>query len=705
MKKTFIILTSMAVLFVISPDLFSQVPGFLSPLEYDKHICVSHEACRKYHNHEFFQAKGEPLIRNYDVIRYDLYLDWYETLLYGKHDSAFFGGVQTVLIKLDSNDVKRVEFDAVDMVIDSVSAGEIRLLGFNYDGRILSVNFSEAQKIDEEISIAIYFRVMRDYNWGFNVYQKGELDMWGRTYDIKENIAYTFGQPEVSRYWMPCNDHPHDKALSSIAIRVPYEYTALSNGWLDSIVHSEYQEYKIFYYNSREPISTYLMVAVASVYKHFSDEYLRITDPGDRVPINYYVWQSDYDGDFSQGSPYDAKRSLQLNPEMLRLFSGTFGEFPYDRYGIVAIEPVWYGGMEHPNMVTINRQWLRGQGEIGLAHEAAHQWIGNLITCETWQDIWINEGGASWCEAIWYEYRHQDSNQYRFLISNHGRHYLNHPQSWRVAVWGIPSDSVFIHSRVSYSKAAFIYNMLHYYFGRENFFAFMRQLMADNHFGTVSTKKFEDALADYFSDDESFVREFFRNWLYSPGHPTYRIEYDISPKDEGTYGITLEISQVHNNANYPEVYISRVPLLFYKDGEVLARYYYLHNKRTHSITYGTHFIPDSVVIDRSEVLYHLQPGMTSVRSGLSGLTGLLLSPNPVQAGSNIGLEFELLHSTNTLIRMYDDLGRIVLEQDGGYLEYGKYNIQIPAMGISSGAYTIIVVAGERILSGRVIIAN
>ena len=179
------------------------------------------------------------------------------------------------------------------------------------------------------------------------------------------------------------------------------------------------------------------------------------------------VWQVDYDGDFTKGDAYDAKNSLLLNPDMLKLFSELFIEFPYDSYGIVAIEPVWYGGMEQPNMVTINRVWLKGIAEIGLAHEVAHQWIGNLITCATWQDIWINEGGASWCEALWLEHRNDDPYSYRFLISNHARHYLNNKIAHYVTPYGISTDSVFIHGVVIYSKAGFIYNMLHYYFGRE----------------------------------------------------------------------------------------------------------------------------------------------------------------------------------------------------------------------------------------------
>ncbi len=705
MKNNIRVLVLAAVFSLISPDLFSQVPGFLLPDDYGKHICVSHELCRKYHNYGLFQAKGEPLRRNYNVVRYDLYLDWYETLLHGGPENAIFWGIQTVQIEFDSNDVSSVEFDAVDMKIDSVMDGKGSSLDFTYAGGKLSVKLIEVGNIGNVAVVQIYYSVARNYNWGFNVYQKGEYEVFGRKHNIEENIAYTFGQPEVSRYWMPCNDHPHDKALSSIAIRVPYEYTALANGRIDSVLYSEHAEYKTYYYSSHEPISTYLMVAVASVYKHFSDEYIRVSDSLQRVPINYYVWQSDYDGDFTKGSLHDAKRSLSLNPAMLSLFSGYFGEFPYESYGIVAIEPVWYGGMEHPNMVTINRQWLRGYGEIGLAHEVAHQWIGNMITCATWQDIWINEGGASWCEALWYEYRHKDSSQYRFLISNHARHYLNHPASWRVPVWGIASDSVFIHSRVSYSKSAFIYNMLHYYFGREHFFAFLRDFMAENYFGAVTTKNFEDALVKYFPDEEAFIGEFFRDWVYSPGHPTYRVDYDVSPIDGGSYNLRFNISQVHEANSVPDVYISRVPLLFYKDEKIVEKYFYLHDKRRHEFDVEIGFVPDSVVIDRSEVLYRLVPGMTSIRTELAGAPGLVLLPNPVYAGAGIGVEFEVARSSSVGIWLFDELGRVVLEFSMGFLEEGNYRYTLPSQGIASGVYNVVVSAGELILTGRVVLAD
>jgi aminopeptidase N len=703
---------SLSIIFIaflgVSVDTKGQIPDYLTPFNENKHICT--DACAKYHNHLNFQSEDEMTTLNYDVLRYDLYLDWWDLLLFGKNDSIFFSATQTIQLQITEDDTKTIELDAGDMIINSVFIDGVLLTddAFNTDTK-LRIEFPQSKNKSEIVEIVINYEINRSYRYGIAFFRKGPVRFQGRDYLVEENIAYTFGQPEISRYWMPCNDNPNDKALTSIAIKVPEGYTGLSIGYLDSLYTNPdfdnvHGGYSIYYYKSNEPISTYLMVAVASKYKHFSDEYIRVSEPTDTVPVNYDVWQVDYDGDFTKGDAHDAKKSLLPNPEMLKLFSELFIEFPYDSYGIVAIEPVWYGGMEQPNMVTIARNWLTGTGEIGLAHEAAHQWIGNLITCATWQDIWINEGGASWCEALWLEHRNDDPYSYRFLISIHARHYLNNKTAHHVAPYGISTDSVFIHAVVTYSKAGFIYNMLHYYFGREKFLKFLRVVMHDYRFAPISTAEFRDALIKFSPDDESFIVKFFEHWLYSPGHPVFKIDYNVNEIGKNDYAIDLSISQVQNSTIFRDYYISKVPLLFYKDGQLLKRYDYLHQQRQMFVGVSTDFIPDSVSIDWSELLFTIDKGgASSIRTvGLSN-EQISVSPNPVVSGGTFNLTFDLPNAAQSRIYLVDALGREVSEIQSGMLESGNYQFNIPTINLPSGAYTVVFDFDSRIVVNRVVV--
>jgi aminopeptidase N len=686
-----------------------QIPDYLTPFNENKHICIDHSACGKYHNHLRFQSEDEQTSLNYDVLRYDLFLDWRELLLFGKNDSIFFTAVQTIQLQITEDGTKTIVLDAADLIINSIIIdGELLTDDeFNTDKK-LEIIFPESKNRNEIVEIVINYEIERSYQHGISYFSKGEVRFHGRDYIVEENIAYTFGQPEVSRYWMPCNDNPNDKALTSIAIKVPEGYTGLSNGYLDSLYTNPdfdniHGGYSIYYYKSNEPISTYLMVAVASKYKHFSDEYIRVTKPTESVPVDYYVWQVDYDGDFEEGDKRDAKKSLQKNPEMLKLFSELFIEFPYDNYGIVALEPVWYGGMEQPNMVSINRSWLTGTGEIGLAHEAAHQWIGNLITCATWQDIWINEGGASWCEALWLEHRHNDSNAYRFLISHHGRHYLNNQIAHHVTPYGIATDSIYIHAVIPYSKSAFIYNMLHYYFGREKFLKFLRVVMHDYRFAPISTAEFRDALIKFSPPDESFIVDFFEHWLYSPGHPVFKIDYNVNEIGESDYSIDLSISQVQNPDIFRDYYISKVPLLFYKDGIAQKRYEYIHQRRQIFVGINTDFIPDSVSIDWTELLFTIDQGVSSIRTIEFTNEQISVTPNPIFGGGAFNLAFDLPNAAQSRIYIVDALGREVSEIKSGMLESGNYQFNIPTANLFSGSYTLVFDFDGRIVVKRIVV--
>lgn len=707
----FVVFTCIIIFLLIGSSVYSigQIPDYLTPNHEAKHICFDHTSCSRYHQHDRFQSENNLPTRNYDVLNYDIFLDWQFSLLYGSKDSIFFSAIQRIKLRITEDDTRQIELDAVDLIIDSIKVdGEIHIAEEFTTAEFLDIEFATSKEFDEIVELEIHYRIDRKYTHGFFFYKKGPVQIGQREFLVEENLAYTFGQPEVSRFWMPCNDRPSDKAFASVAIKVPEGYTALSNGYLDSLyISPEFDNihggHSIYYYIHKEPISTYLMVAVASVYKHFSDEYTRISNPEESVPLDYYVWQSDYDGDFSKGDQYDAKRSLSLNPDMLKFFSEMFGEFPYDSYGIVALEPVWYGGMEHPNMVTINRSWLRGNGEIGLAHEAAHQWIGNMITCATWQDIWINEGGASWCEALWYEHRNQDTNAYRFLISQHSRHYLNNVRAHNVAAYGISTDSIFIYGVVSYSKSGFIYNMLHYYFGRENFLSFMQFLFDKYYFSAISTEDFKISLVEFFPDDELFITDFFEHWLYSPGHPIFKIDYDITTIAENDYQINLTIDQTQNPEKFRDYYISRVPLLFYKDGLVQKRYEYIHRSRQMFAGVNTDFIPDSVSIDWTELLFSLDEGITSVHSrDLSG-EQITITPNPILSGNMFSLAFDAKQSAQTNINLVDVLGRHVMEIKSGFTEIGNHYYNIPTSGLSPGSYTIIISLDGAVVAKRLVV--
>ena len=151
--------------FGVSVDTKGQIPDYLTPFNENKHICT--DACAKYHNHLRLQSEEELTTLNYDVLRYDLFLDWRELLLFGKNDSIFFSAIQTIQLQITEDDTKIIELDAGDMIINSVFIDGVLLTdnSFNTDTK-LRIEFPQSKNKNEIVEIVINYEINRSYRYG-----------------------------------------------------------------------------------------------------------------------------------------------------------------------------------------------------------------------------------------------------------------------------------------------------------------------------------------------------------------------------------------------------------------------------------------------------------------------------------------------------------------------------------------------------------
>lgn len=616
----------------------------------------------------------------YDVLEYDLYLDWYNVMKKATSMDSIdriWYGVNRIKLESKIDDLEVIELDAASLLIDSVfvqkgeSIWKIQPTP-KIIGKKLMITVPNKIQKGEVLKVIVFYtyaRYIPEENYrGFFLYPKGKYV--GRLpapfYDsvfVEERLAYTMSEPEDARYWMPCNDAPYDKADAKITVRVPKEYIVASNGYLDKVV-SDGDSAKIYYWISDKPLTTYLMAVTVSKYIKYSDWYRKVTSPNDSVEIQYYVWEKDYKATKTDGSEYNARNTFQTTPKMMEFFSKTFGEYPFVKYGMVAIMPFHFGGMEHQTITSINRAWLRQNVQFGIAHELAHHWIGDLVTCATWNDIWFNEGGATWSEALYAENLWGDWGYELFILSSR-REYLKKGGLSLPPIYGLPTNVIFgDYAVLVYQKASWIYHMLREMLGNDLFFRTFRGFLKKYSFKSITTEDFIDYFEQNIPNPKVNFRTFFDQWLFKAGHPVFSVNSIIHKyqNDSGYYDAEIVLIQNQSGNNVPDIFVTPLRLIFSVGDTLKISQTFLVDQRVSVFKTALPFFPDSIFIDTTSVLCEVNNITLSYNEKVKK-DDYSIFPNPV--GKDQSLCVKLWDTTVQTIKLeiYDILGNLLFNKE------------------------------------------
>lgn len=323
-------------------------------------------------------------------------------------------------------------------------------------------------------------------------------------YTVGEGI-YTY-PPSMTRTWLPCLDHPSDKALFEIQIRVPATLRAASNGLLVGVTDGDTATY---HWKSRYPMSTYLFAIAVSDYDTLRQDVALA--PGDTVPVINFVYPDRKDM---------AREDYRHIPDAIRIFSRLFGRYPFEKYG-TALAPC-RGAMEHQTLTTISDALVDGNRryELLFVHELAHQWWGDLVTLKDWPDLWLNEGFASYGEALFAEQFYGRDVRREVLQSFKRRYLAEEARLGAFPVYAPPPQ--YMWGATVYHKGAWVLHMLRFVLGDTVFFSSLRAYRERYAFGNASTRDFQ-AVVEEVSGRE--LQWFFDQWLYQAGHPVVSVDW------------------------------------------------------------------------------------------------------------------------------------------------------------------------------------
>lgn len=394
-----------------------------------------------------------------------------------------------------------------------------------------------------QITIDPQIRIAKNYPYKFQIEYSATDPEKGMYFISPDSIhpdlkyqVWTQGEDEDNHFWFPCYDYPNDKATSETIITINRNYTTLSNGVLIDVKDNK-DSTRTWHWSLDKPHSSYLVMLAAGQFDTINDNY-------GGVPICTYVLA---------GQRQASINSFTQTADIVKFFSDYPSYmYPWHRFSQVVVENFIYGGMENTGAVVLHDRAicddiaLVDNSPIGLiAHELAHQWWGDNVTCKNWNEIWLNEGFATYFDALYQEnlfgkdeYDYQIySNQISSLLADSGSRRPIYAKD------GLRTNT--------YDKGSCVLHMLRYVLGDADFKKALNIYIKGYEFGNVTTEDlissvnsvFRDPLLDRTPKD---FRWFFNEWIYHAGQPEYKAGYTYN---ENTKQISFTIQQVQDAAS------------------------------------------------------------------------------------------------------------------------------------------------------------
>ncbi|HME82921.1 MAG TPA: M1 family aminopeptidase [Candidatus Eremiobacteraceae bacterium] len=443
-------------------------------------------------------------------------------------------------------------FTAVGGPLDSLElqAGRMRIKGVRGFGKALEHELvGETLRIEiprltsgKSATVAVDYEV-RDPQQG--IYFIGP----DKAYPDKPHQVWTQGQDADAHYWFPCVDHPNAKATTEVSATVPSDFFVLSNGTLVSTVEDKAKKTKTYHWKMDVPHVTYLVSLVAG-------KFVGRTDKSDGVPVSWYV---------EPGREADGRRSFGKTPKMVDFFSERIGvKYPYSKYAQIAVRDFVFGGMENTTCTTQTdatlhdaRAALDFSSDDLVAHELAHQWFGDFLTCKDWSHAWLNESFATYFDALFKEhdlgadeFTYQNIENADLYLKEDAEHYR------RPIVTNVYNEPVDLFDRHLYEKGSCVLHMLRRQLGDELWWRAIKDYVTTNAEGSVETVDLARAVER--ASGRNFAR-FFDQWVYGAGHPEFIVSYRW---DGDTKAAVVDVKQTQAQADQTALFSVPVELDF-----------------------------------------------------------------------------------------------------------------------------------------------
>ena len=502
-------------------------------------------------------------------------------------------GRSTLVLSPVVDQVTHIRLDASDLEIDKVYIqGNPDPAEYEYDGRNLLVELWEPLAMNETTTIVVQYSVERP-----------ALGL----YFIKPDAAspdrpvqvWSQNQDDDARYWFPCIDDPAMKMTTSISAAVPLDYVAISNGVprTDKPTERYWEpEFQYWHWQQNKPHPVYLMSLLVGPFV----EHVEPAEEG-LPPVNWY---------HLPGQEEPARRAFHRTGDMIRFYQDFLGcPYPWDGYGQIAVSEFVFGGMENTGLSTMTERVLPDEraaldfsANSLVAHELAHQWFGDLVTCRHWSHGWLNEGFATYLDACFREHD-LGTDEFHYEMLALARGYMREASTRysRPIVSRNYDEPIDLFDRHLYHKGAWVLHMLRARLGDLPFRRALTVYLHRFRFSQTETSDLVRAMEDATGQS---LWQHFDEWVFRAGHPTLKWRASSS-EVPGSLTVTVE------QGDRPEtIWNIRTSLLIRTKG-VERRIPVLLNQAVQTIVVPDVFSsPDLIVLDPDyTVLATMRPGL------------------------------------------------------------------------------------------------
>jgi len=467
-------LHSLILIFSLNFLLAQEIPQHRVGLKYDFRVILQ-----------------ESLEHEFDILhyRFDWTFDFASQFLKGRaviKSQSLVDNLDKILLHLEDN-----------MVVTQISQN-LNPISFIHSNDLLEIFLDKSYQDGDEFEVEIAYHGNPQGGLNFSLHES-------------QPIIWSLDEPTMARNWMPCYDLPDDKVTAEMHITVPKDMIVASNGSLIDVIEN-FDSTVTFVWRENYPISTYLLSVAATNYVTFYDDYF---SGAKTMKVHFYA----YPEHLAQ-----AQEDFSITVPMIEFYSDLFGEYPFldEKYGMAEIPG--RASMEHQTCTSLSSALVTGAHIYDwiVAHELAHQWWGDLVTLTDWADIWLNEGFATYSDALWQEHLYGFEGL-KSRMADFQRIYFTQHQGPDHPIYDPPLGHLFC--EIEYEKGAWALHMLRFVVGDSNFFSILRKYAQDYAYSNATTEDFRSVCEMIYGAD---LKWFFDQWIYGAGYPTYRYGWAYS---------------------------------------------------------------------------------------------------------------------------------------------------------------------------------
>jgi aminopeptidase N len=389
---------------------------------------------------------------------------------------------------------------------------------------------------------------------------------------------------------------------------------------------------------------------------------------------------------------------------MTTWYSANFCDHPFEKNGFATLNNQFsWGGMENQTLTSLCPNcWSEGL----LAHEFAHQWFGDMITCATWADIWLNEGFATWTEAYWYE-SYSGYTAYKNDIDNDAWYYMNNNPGWAISDpdWAVntPQSGVLFNYAITYCKGACVLHMLRYTLGDSLFLEVLQQYSAD------PVYKYQSATVGDFNAKVNEVTGgnydwFFNQWIFDPNHPSYHNTYNYENLGNGEWKVNLFLTQTQSTPDFFKMPVE-IWIRFSDFSDTTIRFMNDENYQGFNWTFSKQ--PVNLQFDReNQIVLKEASTVLGIAEQPVGETKAYLSQNiPNPATNTTRIVYDLKEQMQVGLTLTDITGKQIQVLDAGLKGTGRHEITLDCSSIPSGLYYYTLKAGDSSITRKIVITK